>query len=41
MLDNGLNLMGVSQYSQMIVKGMVVIGAVLVSRESAVASVVK
>ncbi|HWL71947.1 MAG TPA: ABC transporter permease [Geminicoccus sp.] len=41
MLDNGLNLMGVSQYSQMIVKGVVVIGAVLVSRESAVASVVK
>jgi len=33
LLDNGLNLMGVSQYSQMIIKGLVVIAAVLVSRE--------
>ena len=41
MLDNGLNLMGVSQYSQMIVKGVVVIGAVLISRDSAVHAVTK
>jgi ribose transport system permease protein len=40
-LDNGLNLMGVSQYSQMIVKGAVVIAAVLVSRNSQHAAVVK
>jgi ribose transport system permease protein len=40
-LDNGLNLMGVSQYTQMVVKGLVVIAAVLVSRDSARASVVK
>ncbi|RKP56560.1 ABC transporter permease [Pararobbsia silviterrae] len=31
-LDDGLNLMGVSEYTQMIVKGLVVIAAVLVSR---------
>ena len=41
MLDNGLNLMSVSQYSQMIVKGAVVIAAVLVSREGGRAGVVK
>jgi ribose transport system permease protein len=33
MLDNGLNLMGISEYTQMIVKGVVVIAAVLVSRQ--------
>lgn len=32
-LDNGLNLLDVSQYSQMMIKGAVVIVAVLVSRE--------
>lgn len=40
-LDNGLNLMGVSQYSQMIVKGAVVIAAVLVSRERSQTAIVK
>jgi ribose transport system permease protein len=40
-LDDGLNLMGVSEYTQMIVKGAVVIAAVLVSRESSAQSVVK
>lgn len=40
-LDNGLNLMGVSQYSQMVVKGAVVIAAVLVSRDRSRAGVVK
>ena len=40
-LDNGLNLMGVSQYTQMIVKGAVVILAVLVSRNEARALVTK
>lgn len=32
LLDNGLNLMGVGDFSQMVVKGLVVIVAVLVSR---------
>jgi ribose transport system permease protein len=41
LLDNGLNLMGVSEYTQMIVKGVVVIGAVLVSREGGHGYVVK
>ncbi|WP_165769614.1 ABC transporter permease [Arboricoccus pini] len=40
-LDNGLNLMGVSQYSQMVVKGLVVIAAVLVSRDRSRTTVVK
>jgi len=40
-LDNGLNLMGVSQYSQMVVKGVVVIAAVLVSRDRSRTAVVK
>jgi ribose/xylose/arabinose/galactoside ABC-type transport system permease subunit len=33
LLDNGLNLMGVNQYSQMMIKGAVVIGAVLVGQD--------
>ncbi len=33
LLDNGLNLMGVSQYSQMMVKGAVIVGAVLISQD--------
>ncbi len=41
LLDNGLNLMGVNQYSQMMVKGAVVIAAVLVSQDRAKATVVK
>ncbi|GGC45853.1 ABC transporter permease [Chelatococcus reniformis] len=40
-LDNGLNLLGVTQYSQMIVKGVVVIAAVLVSRERILGAIVK
>ncbi|CAO4173246.1 ABC transporter permease [Methylorubrum populi] len=40
-IDNGLNLMGVSQYSQMVVKGAVVIAAVLVSRERSLSALVK
>jgi ribose/xylose/arabinose/galactoside ABC-type transport system permease subunit len=32
-LDNGLNLMGVSQYTQMMIKGVVVIVAVLISQD--------
>lgn len=41
LLDNGLNLMGVNQYSQMIVKGAVVIAAVLVSQDRSKSTVVK
>ena len=33
LLDNGLNLMGVSQYSQMMVKGAVIVAAVLISQD--------
>lgn len=33
LLDNGLNLMGVNQYTQMVIKGLVVVGAVLVSQD--------
>lgn len=33
LLDNGLNLMGVNQYTQMVIKGLVVIAAVLVSQD--------
>jgi ribose transport system permease protein len=40
-LDNGLNLMGVSQYTQMMIKGVVVIIAVLVSQERLRLAVVK
>lgn len=40
-LDNGLNLMGVSQFLQMIIKGLVVIAAVLVSRKSGAGQVIK
>ncbi len=40
-LDNGLNLMGVSQFLQMIIKGLVVIAAVLVRRTSDAGQVVK
>lgn len=41
LLDNGLNLMGVNQYAQMMVKGAVVIVAVLVSQDRGKALVVK
>lgn len=40
-LDNGLNLMGVSQYTQMVVKGVVVVTAVLVSQERIRSAVIK
>ena len=40
-LDNGLNLMGVSQYTQMVIKGAVVIVAVLVSQDRLRAAVIK
>lgn len=33
LLDNGLNLMGVNQYTQMVIKGLVVIGAVVISHD--------
>jgi ribose/xylose/arabinose/galactoside ABC-type transport system permease subunit len=33
LLDNGLNLMGVNQYSQMVIKGAVVIAAVLIGQD--------
>jgi ribose transport system permease protein len=32
LLDNGLNLMGVNQYTQMVIKGAVVVAAVLISQ---------
>jgi ribose transport system permease protein len=40
-LDNGLNLMGVSQYTQMVIKGAVVIVAVLVSQDRLRTAVIK
>jgi ribose transport system permease protein len=40
-LDNGLNLMGVSQYTQMMIKGVVVVVAVLVSQDRLRSAVVK
>ena len=41
LLDNGLNLMGVNQYTQMMVKGGVVIGAVLVGQDRSKSTVMK
>ncbi len=41
LLDNGLNLMGVGEYVQMVVKGVVVISAVLVSQDRTKLSIVK
>lgn len=40
-LDNGLNLMGVNQYSQMMIKGLVVIAAVLVGQDRSKLTVMK
>jgi ribose transport system permease protein len=40
-LDNGLNLMGVSQYTQMMIKGAVVIVAVLISQDRLRSAVIK
>ena len=33
LLDNGLNLMGVNQYTQMVIKGVVVVAAVLIGQD--------
>jgi ribose transport system permease protein len=41
LLDNGLNLMGVNQYAQMMIKGAVVILAVLIGQDRGKASVMK
>ncbi|MCI0429723.1 MAG: ABC transporter permease [Rhodospirillales bacterium] len=41
LLDNGLNLMGVNQYSQMVVKGAVVVTAVLISQDRSKLTVMK
>lgn len=41
MLDNGLNLMGVHQYTQLVTKGVVVIGAVLLSQVRAKQTIIK
>ena len=41
LLDNGLNLMGVNQYAQMMVKGAVVIAAVLIGQDRGKFSVMK
>ncbi len=41
LLDNGLNLMGVNQYSQMMVKGAVVIAAVLFGQDRSKSAVMK
>jgi ribose/xylose/arabinose/galactoside ABC-type transport system permease subunit len=41
LLDNGLNLMGVNQYTQMVIKGAVVVVAVLISQDRRKSIVVK
>lgn len=41
LLDNGLNLMGVNQYTQMIIKGSVVILAVLIGQDRSKSGVIK
>jgi ribose transport system permease protein len=41
LLDNGLNLMGINQYAQMVIKGAVVILAVLIGQDRGKASVMK
>jgi ribose transport system permease protein len=41
LLDNGLNLMGVNQYTQMVIKGAVVVIAVLISQDRTKSMVVK
>jgi ribose transport system permease protein len=41
LLDNGLNLMGVNQYTQMIIKGTVVVVAVLISQDRRNSAVIK
>jgi ribose/xylose/arabinose/galactoside ABC-type transport system permease subunit len=41
LLDNGLNLMGVNQYTQMIIKGAVVVGAVLIGQQRSKDTIIK
>ena len=41
LLDNGLNLMGVNQYAQMVIKGAVVVVAVLIGQDRGKTSVMK
>jgi ribose transport system permease protein len=41
LLDNGLNLMGVNQYTQMVIKGVVVVAAVLVGQDRRRSEVMK
>lgn len=41
LLDNGLNLMGVNQYTQMVIKGAVVIAAVLIGQDRRKSIVIK
>ena len=41
LLDNGLNLLGVNQYTQMVVKGAVVVLAVLIGQDRSKFSVMK
>lgn len=41
LLDNGLNLMGVNQYTQMVIKGAVVVAAVLISQDRSRLLVIK
>ncbi len=41
LLDNGLNLMGVNQYAQMMIKGAVVVGAVLIGQDRSKSAVIK
>ncbi len=40
-LDNGLNLMGVNQYTQMVIKGLVVVAAVLIGQDRSKIPVMK
>jgi ribose/xylose/arabinose/galactoside ABC-type transport system permease subunit len=41
LLDNGLNLMGVNQYTQMVIKGAVVVAAVLIGQDRGRQTVIK
>lgn len=41
LLDNGLNLMGINQYTQMVIKGAVVVAAVLISQDRGRQSIIK
>jgi ribose/xylose/arabinose/galactoside ABC-type transport system permease subunit len=41
LLDNGLNLLGINQYTQMVIKGLVVVAAVLISQDRSKITVMK